>query len=54
MDIRKYEVEKNTINNCFSSVKLTYNNSKNEIIFAIKGELIKEQNEKEKKMKKNV
>ena len=24
MDIRKYEVEKNTINNCFSSVKLIY------------------------------
>ena len=45
MDIRKYEVEKNTINNCFSSVKLTYNNSKNEMIFAIKGELIKENQE---------
>ena len=54
MDIRKYEVEKNTINNCFSSVKLTYNNSKNEIIFAIKGELIKEQNEKENKDNLNI
>ena len=42
MDIRKYTIEKNTINNCFSSIKLSYNNSKNDIIFAIKGELIKE------------
>ena len=42
MAIRKYTIEKNTINNCFSSIKLTYNNSKNEIIFAVKGELIKE------------
>ena len=42
MDIRKYSIEKNTVNNCFSSVKLTYNNEKNEIIFAVKGELIKE------------
>ena len=50
MDIRKYNIETNIINNCFSSVKLTYNNSKNEIIFAIKGELIKEEekNEQEK------
>ena len=47
MDIRKYTIEKNNINNCFSSIKLTYNNSKNDIIFAIKGELIKEK-EKEK------
>ena len=46
MDIRKYAIEKNTINNCFSSVKLTYNNTKNEIIFAVKGELIKEDEEK--------
>ena len=45
MDIRKYNIEKNTINNCFSSVKLTYNNTKNEIIFAVKGELIKEDKE---------
>ena len=42
MDIRKYSIEKNTVNNCFSSVKLTYNNTKNEIIFAVKGDLIKE------------
>ena len=46
MNIRKYGIEKNMINNCFSSVKLTYNNSKNDIIFAIKGELIKENEEK--------
>ena len=49
MDLRKYEIEKNMINNCFSSVKLTYNNSKNEIIFAIKGELIKIKDSEEKK-----
>ena len=45
MDIRKYIIEKDIINNCFSSIKLTYNNSKNEMIFAIKGELIKENQE---------
>ena len=45
MDIRKYNIEKDIINNCFSSIKLTYNNSKNEMIFAIKGELIKENQE---------
>ena len=45
MDIRKYSIEKDIINNCFSSIKLTYNNSKNEMIFAIKGELIKENQE---------
>ena len=45
MDIRKYYIEKDIINNCFSSIKLTYNNSKNEMIFAIKGELIKENQE---------
>ena len=57
MDIRKYEVEKNTINNCFSSIKLTYNNSKNEMIFAIKGELIKENealNEENNKIELNI
>ena len=48
MDIRKYSIEKNTVNNCFSSVKLTYNNKKNEIIFAIKGDLIKEDEGKNK------
>ena len=50
MDIRKYTIEKNNINNCFSSIKLTYNNSKNDIILAIKGELIKE---KEKEIEDN-
>ena len=45
MDIRKYSIEKNNINNCFSSIKLTYNNSKNDIIFAIKGELKLNKNE---------
>ena len=50
MDIRKYYIEKDIINNCFSSIKLTYNNSKNDIIFAIKGELIKE---KEKEIEDN-
>ena len=41
MEIRKYGIENNVINNCFSSLKITYNNSKNEIIFTIKGELVK-------------
>ena len=41
MEIRKYGIEENAINNCFSSLKITYNNSKNEMIFAIKGELVK-------------
>ena len=45
MDIRKYYIEKDIINNCFSSIKLNYNNSKNEMIFAIKGEIIKENQE---------
>ena len=42
MEIRKYDFENNVINNCFSSLKMIYNNSKNEIIFTIKGELVKE------------
>ena len=44
MEIRKYRIEHNIINNCFSSLKLIYNNSKNEIFFTIKGELIKGDN----------
>jgi exosome complex RNA-binding protein Rrp42 (RNase PH superfamily) len=44
MELRKYKIEHNIINNCFSSLKLTYNNSKNEIFFTIKGELIKGDN----------
>jgi len=43
MEIRKYGIENNVINNCFSSLKITYNNSKNEIIFTIKGELVKKE-----------
>ena len=57
MDIRKYSIEKDIINNCFSSIKLTYNNSKNEMIFAIKGELIKENeelNEENNKIELNI
>ena len=57
MDIRKYIIEKDIINNCFSSIKLTYNNSKNEMIFAIKGELIKENealNEENNKIELNI
>jgi exosome complex RNA-binding protein Rrp42 (RNase PH superfamily) len=41
MEIRKYDIENNIINNCFSSLKIVYNNSKNEMIFTIKGELVK-------------
>lgn len=43
MEIRKYDIENNVINNCFSSIKIIYNNSKNEMIFAIKGELVKKE-----------
>ena len=53
MDIRKYSIEKDVINNCFSSIKLTYNNSRNEIIFAVKGELIKEKEKKEQQENKD-
>lgn len=48
MEIRKYNIEYNVINNCFSSLKMIYNNSKNEIIFTIKGELVKENKEEKK------
>ena len=41
MEIKKYDIEQNVINNCFSSLRMTYNNSKNEMIFTIKGELVK-------------
>ena len=52
--IRKYDIEQNVINNCFSSLKMIYNNSKNEIIFTIKGELVKENLEdKNKEEEKN-
>ena len=48
MEIRKYDIEHNVINNCFSSLKMIYNNTKNEMIFTIKGELVKENNEEKK------
>ena len=55
--IRKYDIEHNVINNCFSSLKMIYNNSKNEIIFTIKGELVKEnledKNKEEEKYNEN-
>ena len=40
METRKYNIIYNIIQSCLSSLKITYNNSKNEIIFAIKGEVI--------------
>ena len=49
MEIRKYQIENNVINNCFSSLKIVYNNSKSQMIFTIKGELIKEDIDEEKK-----
>ena len=55
-EIRKYGIEHNVINNCFSSLKIVYNNSKNEMIFTIKGELVKEnkdENNKEENNKEN-
>ena len=39
MEIRKHNIQYNIIKSCLSSLKITYNNSKNEIIFAIKGEV---------------
>ena len=51
--IRKYHIEHNVINNCFSSLKMIYNNSKNEIIFTIKGELVKESPEDKNKEENN-
>ena len=51
--IRKYDIEHNVINNCFSSLKMIYNNSKNEIIFTIKGELVKESPEDKNKEENN-
>ena len=51
--IRKYDIEHNVINNCFSSLKMIYNNSKNEIIFTIKGELVKESLEDKNKEENN-
>lgn len=48
MEIRNYRIESNVINNCFSSIKITYNNSKNEMIFAVKGELLKDENKEGK------
>ena len=53
MEIRKYDIEHNVINNCFSSLKMIYNNSKNEIIFTIKGELVKESLEDKNKEENN-
>ena len=57
IEIRKYNIEHNVINNCFSNLKMIYNNSKNEIIFTIKGELVKEnledKNKEEEKYNEN-
>ena len=53
MEIRKYDIENNIINNCFSSLKIVYNNSKNEMIFTIKGELVKENKEEEQQQENN-
>jgi len=40
MEIRPFHIKENTLKTCFNSLKLSYNNNKNEIIFAIKGEII--------------
>lgn len=53
MEIRKYDIENNIINNCFSSLKIVYNNSKNEMIFTIKGQLVKENKEEEQQQENN-
>ena len=53
MEIRKYDIEHNVINNCFSSLKIVYNNSKNEMIFTIKGELVKESKDEKNETENN-
>ena len=40
MEIRNHEIKQDIVTTCFSSLKICYNNSKNEIYFAIKGELV--------------
>ena len=40
MEIRNHEIKQDIVTTCFSSLKMCYNNSKNEIFFAIKGELV--------------
>ena len=40
MEIRPFHMKENNLKTCFNSLKLSYNNNKNEIIFAIKGEII--------------
>ena len=40
MEIRNHEIKQDIVTTCFSSLKICYNNSKNEIFFAIKGELV--------------
>ena len=39
MEFRNYLLTNDIITTCFSSLKISYNNSKNEIIFAVKGEV---------------
>ena len=39
MEFRNYLITNDIITTCFSSLKISYNNSKNEIIFAVKGEV---------------
>ena len=41
-EIRKHQITQNIISTCFSSLKINYNNLNNEIIFAVKGEIVKE------------
>jgi exosome complex RNA-binding protein Rrp42 (RNase PH superfamily) len=38
--MREYEITENVLPSCLSSLKLSYNDKQNEILFAIKGEII--------------
>jgi len=40
LSIRNYEIVENNIPSCFSSLKILYNNNQNEILFAVKGEIM--------------
>ena len=40
MEFRSFNLKENILKTCFNSIQLSYNNNKNEIIFALKGEII--------------
>ena len=46
LEIRPYIVEYNTLPSTYSSIKIIYGNKSNEIILAVKGDIVKKSNEK--------